>query len=110
MKINRKEFTRQVLEVVGFIPRGKVMTYSQVAKRAGSPKAYRAVGTILRANFRDTQNQLPLADFKPIPCHRVIRSDGFVGEYALGIKKKETLLEKEGHVIDEHKIKLPNYA
>ena len=85
------------------------MTYSQVAKHAGSPRAYRAVGTILRINYREAQKQLPMTEFKPVPCHRVIRSDGKVGEYALGIKKKEILLEQEGHVIDEHKIKLPNY-
>lgn len=76
------------------------MTYSHVAKLAGSPKAYRAVGTILRKNYRESQKQLPMTEFQPVPCHRVIRSDHFVGEYALGIKKKEALLEQEGHVID----------
>lgn len=107
--LQHKIFTRKVLKVVSKIPRGKLMTYSQVAKKAGSPRAYRAVGTILRINFRESQKQLPITEFKPVPCHRVIRSDHKVGEYALGIKKKEALLEKEGHVIDEHKIKLPNF-
>ncbi|MDO8686826.1 MAG: MGMT family protein [Candidatus Berkelbacteria bacterium] len=107
---NHKQFTKRVLQVVSRIPRGKLMTYLEVAKLAGSPKAYRAVGTILRTNFRESQKQFPIAEFQPVPCHRVIRSDHKVGEYALGIKKKEALLEKEGHVIDKHKIKLPNLA
>ncbi len=108
--LQHKVFTKKVLEVVKKIPKGRLMTYSQVAKGAGSPRAYRAVGTILRINYRESQKQLPMTEFQPVPCHRVIRSDGKVGEYALGIKKKEALLEKEGHVIDEHKIKLPNFA
>jgi len=104
-----KIFTRKVLNVVAKIPKGKLMTYSSVAKKAGSPRAYRAVGTILRLNYRESQKQLPMTEFRPVPCHRVIRSDHLVGEYALGIRAKEKLLEQEGHVIDEHKIKLPNY-
>src|SRR4030042_964281 len=106
--LQHKIFTKKVLNVVSKSPKGKLMTYLQVAKNAGSPRAYRAVGTILRTNFRESQKQFPIAEFQPVPCHRVIRSDGKVGEYALGIKKKEALLEQEGHVIDEHKIKLPN--
>lgn len=60
------------------------MSYKQVAEKAGSPRAYRAVGNILNKNY----------DPK-IPCHRVIRSDGKLGGYNRGIEKKEKLLEKE---------------
>jgi len=84
------------------------MTYSKVAKEAGSPRAYRAVGSILNRNYRQREWQLPLEDFEPVPCHRVIRSDGHLGGYARGPKEKERILKLEGHVIDKHKIKLPD--
>lgn len=79
-----KSFKERVLEVVKNISKGKTMTYSEVAKKAGNPKAYRAVGNILNKNYN------PL-----IPCHRVIRSDGNIGGYNRGSKKKEELLLKE---------------
>lgn len=79
-------FSQKVLDVVAKIPRGSVLTYAEVAHRAGSPGAVRAVGTILSKNFR--------AD---IPCHRVIRSDGKLGEYNRGATKKAALLKSEGY-------------
>lgn len=104
----KKDFSRKVLNIVSQIPHGKLMTYSQVAKKAGSPRAYRAVGSILNRNFRERFSQLPLEEFEPVPCHRVIRSDGHLGNYAKGPEEKERLLSLEGHIIDEHKIKLPD--
>lgn len=106
----------RVLNIVASIPRGKLMTYMQVAKEAGSPRGYRAVGNVLNRNYREKEWQLPLdyargkpfEELEPVPCHRVIRSDGFVGGYARGTRAKEILLEKEGHVIDKHRIRLPN--
>lgn len=68
-----KTFSEKVLDIVGAIPKGKTMTYGQVAKRAGSPGAARAVGSIMKTNFNPK-----------IPCHRVIKSDGSVGEYNRG--------------------------
>jgi len=79
-----KNFKEKVLEVARKIPKGKVLTYKEVAKRAGKPKAYRVVGNILNRNY----------DPK-IPCHRVIRSDGKIGGYNRGVKQKKILLEKE---------------
>ena len=70
--------------VVQNIPRGGVLTYMEVAERAGSPIAYRAVGNIIAKNF----------DSK-IPCHRYIRSDGDIGNYNRGKEKKQELLKKE---------------
>lgn len=67
------------------IPRGETLTYRQAAEKAGRPKAYRAVGNILKRNF-DAR----------IPCHRVIRSDGKLGGYNRGINQKEWLLKREG--------------
>lgn len=81
-----KTFKQKVYEIVSRIPKGKVMTYKEVAKKAGRPNAYRAVGNILNKN----------PDTKKVPCHRVIRSDGKVGGYAKGTKTKIAILKKEG--------------
>jgi O-6-methylguanine DNA methyltransferase len=80
------DFQRDVLDAVRTIPRGEVRPYAWVAARIGRPKAVRAVGTALGAN------PVPLL----IPCHRVIRSDGDVGEYVFGAAAKERLLLGEG--------------
>lgn len=67
------------------IPRGKTMTYKEVATKAGNPRAARAVGTFMSHNY----------DPK-IPCHRVVRSDGKIGNYNRGgpSRKMELLLEE----------------
>ena len=81
-----KSFTKKVLEVVAEIPKGTVLTYSQVATRAGNPKASRAVGSIMAKNTD-----------KKIPCHRVVKSDGSIGMYnGLQGASKEAILKKEG--------------
>lgn len=83
-----KTFKEKVLTIVGKIPKGKTVTYKEVARRAGSPNAARAVGTIMKQNY----------DPK-IPCHRVIRSDGLVGEYNRGGREaKLNKLRKEGAI------------
>ena len=82
-----RNFKQKVLNVVKDIKKGQTMTYKEVAKRAKSPLAYRAVGSILAKNF----------DIK-IPCHRVIKSDGSLGNYNRGIKNKIKLLRKEGAI------------
>ena len=83
-------FQKKVYQVVRKIPRGKVMAYKIVAKRAGSSGAWRAVGNVLNKN-RDPK----------VPCHRVIRSDGKIGGYREGPKKKKNLLKKEGAIIEK---------
>src|ERR1700687_1639232 len=81
------EFERAVLLKAFEIPRGEVRTYGWIAAEIGHPAAVRAVGTALR------KNPLPVL----IPCHRVVRSDGHVGEYALGgSDAKRTILAAEG--------------
>ena len=89
-------FQERVYEVVKRIPKGKVLTYRQVAKLAGRPKAFRAVGNALNKN----------PDIKNIPCHRVVKSDGSIGGYRQGTKKKLSLLRKEGVVIQKGKVVL----
>lgn len=81
-------FQEKVYSIVRKIPKGKVLTYAQVARRAGSPRAARAVGSALRKNY----------DPK-IPCHRVIKSDSLPGKYNRGANKKLALLKKEGVVL-----------
>lgn len=79
------DFQRQVLAVVQAIPAGSTLSYQQVAARAGSPRAYRAVGSILKQNFRPD-----------VPCHRVICADGSLGQYNRGVERKRELLIAEG--------------
>lgn len=82
-----KTFREKVLAITRAIPRGKTLTYAEVARRAGNPKAARAAGAILKTNF----------DPK-IPCHRVIRSDGLLGGYNRGAMLKKTRLKEEGAI------------
>jgi O-6-methylguanine DNA methyltransferase len=85
---SKKSFKEKVIEVVRKIPRGKVLTYKEVASRAGNPNASRAVGTIMSRNFD-----------KKIPCYRVIRSDGKMGGYnKINGPSKLILLKKEGYI------------
>ncbi len=84
-------FQRRVLEVVSGIPRGEVRPYAWVAREAGSPKASRAVGSVMASN------PVPLL----IPCHRVVRNDGSTGNYAFGANEKVGLLEGEGVPVGE---------
>ena len=82
-------FQKSVYAVVARIPKGRTMTYAQVAAAIGNPRAVRAVGNALNKN-----------PFAPqVPCHRVIRSDGSIGGFASGSKKKKALLREEGAVI-----------
>ena len=81
-------FQQKVLRAEHAIPRGRVSTYSLLAKHLENPNGARAVGTALATN------PFPLV----IPCHRAIRSDGALGGYQGGLKMKRTLLEMEGIV------------
>jgi len=67
------------------VPAGRVTTYGQLASALGS-RAYRAVGQAMHRN--------PYAP--KVPCHRVIRANGAIGGYALGVRRKIRLLAKEG--------------
>lgn len=81
-------FFDSVNQVVKNIPKGSVMTYKQVAEKAGNPKAARAVANQMAKNFNPD-----------IPCHRVIRSDGGLGGYNRGgVDAKRAILETEGYI------------
>ena len=81
-------FKEKIYNIVKEIPKGKVMTYKQVAELAGTPRSFRAVGNVLNKNYNPE-----------IPCHRVIRSDGNIGGYNGGVRKKKSLLKSEGVII-----------
>ena len=85
-------FKEKVFKATKRIARGKVSTYKEVAKLAGRPRAWRAVGNILNKNTN-----------KKIPCHRVIRSDGKIGNYNQGTAKKYLLLSRENVKMKTHK-------
>jgi methylated-DNA-[protein]-cysteine S-methyltransferase len=87
-------FNEQCYELLKQIPAGKVTTYREMAK-AMNTRAWRAVGTAM------AKNQQLLV----IPCHRVVRSDGRVGEYALGADKKAELLAREGIEVAKGRVK-----
>jgi O-6-methylguanine DNA methyltransferase len=79
-------FASDVLAAALRIPRGEIRPYGWVAREIGQPAAVRAVGTALG------HNPVPLL----IPCHRVVRSDGSIGEYAWGSQVKHSALTAEG--------------
>jgi O-6-methylguanine DNA methyltransferase len=83
--ISRKSFKELVYEVVRNIPKGKTLSYKEVANMVGRPRSYRAVGNVLNMNYD-----------KKIPCHRVVRSDGTAGGYNRGKSKKVAILKREG--------------
>ena len=85
-------FSEKVFNIVRKIPRGEFLTYKKVAELSGRPQAFRVVGNTLNKN----------PDFKTVPCHRVIRSDGKIGGYRYGTKRKVALLKKEGIIIDSN--------
>ncbi len=83
-------FAKKVYRVILRIPLGQVRTYKWVARKIGRPKAYRAVGQVLK------NNPYPLI----IPCHRIIESNGKLGGYAGGKKTKKRLLDLERQIKD----------
>lgn len=83
------QFQDKIRDVVRKIPKGKVLSYKEVAYAAGKPGAARAVANTMAKNFDPT-----------VPCHRVIRSDGKLGGYNRGgTAEKRRLLLSEGVVL-----------
>ena len=90
------QFQKMVWNAIANIPKGKVLTYQELAKEIGHPKSFRAVASACGKN-----PYIP-----EIPCHRVVRKDGGLGGYSGkgGITRKKYLLEKEGHKFNNGKI------
>ena len=88
------QFERRVHAKCSKIKKGRVSTYAEVARKIGNPKAARAVGNALNKNRS-----------KSVPCHRVVCSNGRVGGFAQGTKRKIQILKNEGIGISKGKIK-----
>jgi methylated-DNA-[protein]-cysteine S-methyltransferase len=83
-------FQRKALTRLRDVPPGSVVTYQGLAAAIGSPSSQRAIGTTMATN--------PLPIY--VPCHRVIKSDGTIGNYGGGVKNKLMLLRAEGFQVD----------
>ena len=96
--MNSSPFTNQVYKILRTVPQGKVVTYGQLAKLAGSPKAARAVGMAMRIN----------PDAPQTPCHRVVASDGSLTGYSGigGVHRKKSMLIDEGVKFKGEKVDL----
>lgn len=97
--MNKKQsFSQKCYSLLKQVPRGRITTYKELAQ-ALNTKAYRAVGNAMKKN-----------PFPPeIRCYRVIKSNGEIGSYSGGIKKKTQLLKSEGVEIKDDKIDLEKY-
>jgi O-6-methylguanine DNA methyltransferase len=87
-------FARAVISVVRRIPPGRVATYGDVARLAGSPAACRAVGNIMRT-----------CRVAGVPCHRVVAAGGRLGGYGGSEAMKAALLRAEGLLVTGHRIR-----
>ncbi len=94
MARSQLSFNEAVWQATKRIPKGKVATYGTIARMIKRPRSARAVGNALNRN--------PYAPV--VPCHRVVRSDGSIGGFASGPKKKIALLTKEGVAIRNNKV------
>jgi len=82
---SNKSFNQQCYDLLRQIPKGKVVTYADIAHKLGG-KAYQAVGNAMANN----------PNVITVPCHRVVNSNGAIGKFALGTEKKIELLKTEG--------------
>lgn len=91
-------FKNKVFQLTRSIPKGKVATYGQLAKLAGKPKAFRAVGVFMKYN----------PDVPRTPCHRVVASDGKLTGYSAagGIAQKKKMLLSEGVCFKNNRVDL----
>lgn len=92
------KFNELCYSLLRCVPKGKITTYKALASALGK-KAYRVVGNAMNKN--------PYAPH--VPCHRVIKSGGFIGSFASGTKNKLRLLKSEGISIKNNKINLKKY-
>lgn len=91
---NNNGFNERCYQLLSLVPEGKVTTYGEIA-RALNTRAWRAVGSAMAKN----------KNLFVVPCHRVVRSDGSIGQYALGSDKKASLLINEGVDVVNGKVK-----
>ncbi|HLC62807.1 MAG TPA: MGMT family protein [Candidatus Nanoarchaeia archaeon] len=93
-----KSFNERCYTILRKVPKGKITTYKTLAKALNS-KAYRAVGNAMNKNPHAPK----------VPCHRVVKSDGFVGGFASGTRNKIKMLKNEGVEVINGKVDLNKY-
>lgn len=91
--MSKQNFNQRCYDLLSQVPAGKVTTYGEIA-RALHTRAWRAVGSAMASNKK----------LFVIPCHRVVRSDGTIGQYALGADKKAEILMQEGVPVAKGKV------
>lgn len=99
---SKMNFSERCYKILRKVPRGKVTTYSEIARSLKS-KAYRAVGNAMNKNPTSGSST------GKVPCHRVVKSNGEVGGFASGTRKKISMLKKEGIKIVKGKIDFNKY-
>lgn len=88
---------QKVYDYLRTIPKGKVVTYGQIAEHLGNKKMSRAVGNILHAN--------PLPDY--YPCYKVVNAKGLLAKnFGLGIEEQKRRLEKDGIKVEDYRVDL----
>lgn len=88
LELRGTQFQRDIYKTLSKVEYGKTISYKELAEKSGHPKAYQAVGTAMK------KNKIAII----IPCHRVIKSDGSLGNYTGGQGKKEKLLKLENYL------------
>src|SRR5688500_2661057 len=91
--MKKESFNERCYKLLVRVPKGKVTTYKELA-RALKSRAYRAVGNAMNKNPNAPR----------VPCHRVVQTNGGLGGYAGGVRKKAALLAKEGVPVKDGKI------
>jgi O-6-methylguanine DNA methyltransferase len=93
LSLVESDFQRRALSRLRRVPAGSVVTYQGLAAAIGAPSSQRAIGNTVASN--------PLAIY--VPCHRVIRSNGSIGNYGGGVERKLKLLRAEGFEVDRER-------
>ena len=93
MKLKQNSFNQECYKLLLRIPQGKVTTYKEIAE-ALNTKAYRAVGNAMAKN----------RNLELFPCYKVVKSNGEVGNYRLGVEKKINMLKADGINITNGKV------
>jgi len=99
LSLVESDFQRRAYTLLRKVPAGAVITYQGLAAKVGNPDAQRAIGTTMATN--------PIPIF--VPCHRVIKSDGTIGNYGGGVDNKIKLLRAEGFEVNRD-LRLPSGA
>lgn len=92
-----KTFSERIYEKLKKVPKGKVITYKELA---GGSRAYRAVGRAMKEN----------KDIINIPCFKVVKSSGEVGNYSRGVREKIRKLKDDGVVVVNGRVDLEKYG